>query len=76
MSHASEVAAQAAHDISHGRYKNYFWWGSVVVGHLLPLGLLFFGQPVFAGIAAIAAIVGLYAFEYAFVMAPQDVPNS
>ncbi|MCP4356797.1 MAG: polysulfide reductase NrfD, partial [Chloroflexi bacterium] len=40
MSHASEVAAQAAHDISHGRYKNYFWWGSVVVGHLLPLGLL------------------------------------
>jgi len=27
-------------------------------------------------LAAIAAIAGLYLFEYAFVMAPQEVPNS
>jgi hypothetical protein len=27
-------------------------------------------------LAGMAAIGGLYAFEYAFVMAPQEVPNS
>ncbi len=33
MPHASEVAAQAAHEISHGRYKSHFWSGSIVLGH-------------------------------------------
>jgi formate-dependent nitrite reductase membrane component NrfD len=76
MPHASEVAAQAAHDISRGHYKNYFWTGSIFIGHVLPLVLLVFNLPFLAVFAAIAAIVGLYAFEYAFVMAPQDIPNS
>ncbi|HLF91026.1 MAG TPA: 4Fe-4S dicluster domain-containing protein [Anaerolineales bacterium] len=76
MSHASGDAAKAAHEIKHGHYKNYFWWGSLAVGHVLPLILLMFGQPFLSGLAAIAAIAGLYAFEYAFVMAPQEIPNS
>ncbi len=76
MPHASEVAARAAHDISHGHYKNHFWWGGIVLGHVVPLGLLFFGQPLLAAAAGVAAVIGLYAFEYAFVMAPQEVPNS
>jgi hypothetical protein len=76
MPHASEVAAQAAHDISRGHYKNYFWTGSIIIGHVLPLVLLVFNLPFLAVFAAIATIVGLYAFEYAFVMAPQDIPNS
>ncbi len=76
--HASEVAARAAHDISFGRYKNYFSWGSIVLGHVVPLGLVVFlsGWPVVGAIAAVCAIVGLYMYEYAFVMAPQDIPNS
>jgi formate-dependent nitrite reductase membrane component NrfD/ferredoxin len=80
--HASEVAAQAAHDITHGRYKNHFWLGSIVLGHVVPLVLLlatFFGmaEAVTLGtIAALCAMIGLYLFEYAFVMAPQDIPNS
>jgi hypothetical protein len=80
--HASEVAAQAAHDITHGRYKNHFWMGSIVLGHVVPLVLLlatFFGmaEAVTLGtIAALCAMIGLYLFEYAFVMARQDIPNS
>ena len=74
--HASEVAARAAHDISHGRYKNYFWLGSIGLGHVLAFLLLLLSQPVPAAIAAICSIIGLYLFEYAFVMAPQDIPNS
>jgi Fe-S-cluster-containing dehydrogenase component/formate-dependent nitrite reductase membrane component NrfD len=77
MPHASEVAAQAAHEISSGRYKNHFWWGSIVLGHAVPLSLmLLVGVPVAAALAAVSAIVGLYLFEYAFVMAPQEIPNS
>ena len=76
MPHASEVAAKAAHDISHGQYKDYFWMGSMLVGHAIPLALLISGNPIASAIAGVCAIIGLYAFEYAFVMAPQDVPNS
>ncbi len=79
--HASEVAARAAHEISQGHYKNTFWWGSIALGHVLPLALALAtvwisGQPVLAAVAGLAAIVGLYAYEYAFVMAPQEIPNS
>ncbi len=77
MPHASEVAASAAHRITHGAYRHHFWTGSVFVGHVVPLALLLTSaaSPVVA-VAAVAAIVGLYLFEYAFVMAPQGIPNS
>jgi len=82
--HASEVAARAAHEISHGHYRNYFWWGSIVVGHAAPLALVLVAAlnvPAEAASLALAtagllAIAGLYFFEYAFVMAPQEMPNS
>ncbi len=74
--HASEVAAQAAHDISHGNYKSHFWYGSILLGHAIPFLLLLTGNPIAAAVAGLCAIVGLYLFEYAFVMAPQEIPNS
>jgi len=76
MPHASEIAARAAHDISHGKYKDHFWRGSVILGHIVPFVLLLFGVTPLVAIAGLCAIVGLYFFEYAFVMAPQDVSNS
>jgi Fe-S-cluster-containing dehydrogenase component/formate-dependent nitrite reductase membrane component NrfD len=76
MPHASEVAAQAAHEISHGKYKEHFWYGAILLGHVVPLLILVFGFP-FAGLASgLLALVGLYLFEHAFVMAPQEIPNS
>lgn len=76
MPHASESAAVAAHAIRRGPYRNHFWLGSMVAGHLLPLALLLVPWPPLTALAGLAAIVGLFFFEYAFVMAPQDVPNS
>ncbi|MCK6627006.1 MAG: polysulfide reductase NrfD [Anaerolineae bacterium] len=82
MPHASEVAARAAHAISHGKYRRYFWGGSIGLGHIIPLILLLtagFGGPLAPDLLAVAAlttIAGLYLFEYAFVMAPQEIPNS
>ena len=83
--HAREVAARASHDITSGRYRNYFCWGSVFSGHLVPLALVLILvlvatlvalQSILIGIAALSAIIGMYMFEYAFVMAPQEIPNS
>jgi len=79
--HANEIAARAAHDITQGHYKNYFWWGSIGFGHLLPLVLILVAAvvtdlPALGAAAGLCAVVGLYLYEYAFVMAPQDIPNS
>ncbi|MCX4247495.1 4Fe-4S dicluster domain-containing protein [Paraliomyxa miuraensis] len=74
--HASEIAARAAHEIGHGRYAKRFWWGSVVVGHVLPLALLLSGSAALGGVGALLAGIGLYYYEHAFVMAPQEIPNS
>jgi Fe-S-cluster-containing dehydrogenase component/formate-dependent nitrite reductase membrane component NrfD len=78
--HASEVAARAAHEIRSGRYRNYFWWGSIGLGHGVALGLAavawLLGGAIWGALAGLFAIVGLYLFEYAFVMAPQEIPNS
>jgi formate-dependent nitrite reductase membrane component NrfD len=77
MTHASEVAARAAHDITHGRYAVHFWLGSVVLGHVVPLLLLAFSRgPLSWFAAAVCTIVGLYLFEHAYVMAPQEISNS
>ncbi|HJK95158.1 MAG TPA: NrfD/PsrC family molybdoenzyme membrane anchor subunit, partial [Polyangiaceae bacterium LLY-WYZ-15_(1-7)] len=76
MPHASEVAARAAHEITRGHYKNHFWGGAIVLGHLIPAGLLFQDSPLMAAAAGLSAAVGLYFYEHAFVMAPQEVPNS
>jgi len=76
MSHASEVAAKAAHAITHGKYAIQFWAVAIGLGHVLPLGLLTVDQPLVRGLAALTCVLGLYAYEHAFVMAPQEIPNS
>ncbi|WP_287481905.1 NrfD/PsrC family molybdoenzyme membrane anchor subunit [Caldilinea sp.] len=82
MPHATELAARAAHEISRGRYRRYFWQGSVLLGHVAPLAFMVLTflfapiAPLSAALAGLCAIAGLYFFEYAFVMAPQELPNS
>jgi len=73
--HASEVAARAAQAITHGKYKRHYQF-SLVAGHVVPLLLLATGWAPFGVVAALLAVAGLYAYETAFVMAPQEVPNS
>ncbi len=77
MPHASEVAARAAHMITHGIYRKHYWIGNILVGHVLPL-ILVLVLPAEGGLAlaGLLSIVGLYFYEYAFVMAAQRIPNS
>jgi formate-dependent nitrite reductase membrane component NrfD len=82
MPHASDLAARAAHEISKGRYRRYFWQGSILLGHVAPLLLIAAGLyapvllPIAGALAGLCAVAGLYCYEYAFVMAPQELPNS
>ena len=76
LRHPTEVAARAAKDITHGRYQGLFWLDGIGIGHAIPLGLLAVGGDLALGVAALCTTVGLFAYEYAFVMAPQRVPNS
>lgn len=76
MPFASEVAMLASREMSHGKYRNHFWWGGIVLGHILPLGLFFTSSTVAIPLAMTCAVVGLFFYEYAFVMAPQHIPNS
>ena len=76
MSHASEVAARAAKNITEGEYKDIYWWGAIFCGHFLPFFLL--SSPFsWAPFLAVPFILGgLYCYEHVFVMAPQKIPNS
>ncbi len=84
MPHASETAARASHEITRGKYARHFWGGSVLAGHLLPLIWLWLAWPAIQSGSGTASLVwvgllvaiGLYLYEHAFVMAPQEVPNS
>jgi len=76
MSHASDSAAKAAKEIVSGRFRVHFWGGSVVVGHVLPIILILVAGPVGGIVAGCGVLVGLYLYEYAYVTAPQEIPNS
>ena len=75
-SFASEVALLGYREMTHGRFRNYYWLGGITLGHLIPL-VLFFAFSTFALPVAVACtVVGLFFYEYAFVLAPQHIPNS
>lgn len=74
-SFASEVALLASREMTHGRFRNHYWWGGVALGHVVPLVLMIAYAPALP-VAVLATLVGLFLYEYAFVMAPQYIPNS
>jgi Fe-S-cluster-containing dehydrogenase component/formate-dependent nitrite reductase membrane component NrfD len=72
---ASEVAQLASREMTYGRFRNQFWWGGIAAGHMIPLVIMFAFAPAFP-LAVLSALIGLFFYEYAFVMAPQYIPNS
>jgi len=74
-SFASEVAMLAHREMTHGRFSNHYWWGGITLGHLIPLILVLAFAPALP-FAVLFTMVGLFFYEYAFVMAPQHIPNS
>jgi Fe-S-cluster-containing dehydrogenase component/formate-dependent nitrite reductase membrane component NrfD len=76
----STAEGEAAASLMHrGRYAPWYW-GGVLGGLVLPL-ILTLAAPgndpyPFLYVAAGLSLAGLFAYEWAFVMAPQQVPNS
>jgi hypothetical protein len=73
LPHPTAHARLAAHEMVRGRYRAWFWGGiaAAALAALAPwLGGVGIGAPLVAGVA----LVGLLAFEHAFVQAGQAVP--
>ena len=73
---ASEVAILGYREMTQGRFRNHFWWGGIVLGHAVPLAILFIFTPFTIPLMVVCTVVGLFFYEYAFVLAPQHIPNS
>ncbi len=80
--HSNSHVTAAAHTITHGPLSSIFYGLFIAVGVLVPGALLIVAlavpvaQPVLLGLAGIAALVGLFAYEHCFVVAGQAVPLS
>jgi Fe-S-cluster-containing dehydrogenase component/formate-dependent nitrite reductase membrane component NrfD len=75
--HATPEAHAAARLMTRGPFKAWYW-ASLLGGLLLPLILTMLAPapPALLAPAALLSLAGLFAYEWAFVMAPQHVPNS
>jgi len=74
-SHPTNTALLASREMTHGRYRNHYWWGGIALGHVIPLILMLIFAPALPA-AVLFTLVGLFFYEYAFVLAPQHIPNS
>ena len=74
--HPTADARKAVQAIVRGRYRGYFWFLGLVVGNLLPVVLAWIGGEAMLAAAGAGVLIGLYATEYVWVRAPQDIPLS
>lgn len=71
----TDTALLASREMTHGKFRNHYWLGGIALGHVVPLALLL-SFSALAPVAVACSVVGLFFYEYAFVMAPQHIPNS
>lgn len=76
ITHPTTAAKTVVKMIAKGKYKMNFWLGTVVLGNLVPLGLLFFGNGsnAITIVASIAVLLGIIITEKIWVEAPQRIP--
>lgn len=74
MTHPSTAAHTVVKMITKGRYKNVFWLGVIILGNILPLGILIFmPSAITLTVAAVLILIGIYATEKIWVEAPQRI---
>ena len=76
--HPTQDAKTVVSMILKGRYKNQFWIGTILLGNIIPLGLLIFGgfTPLIGSIAGVAMLIGIYFNNHIWVEAPQRIALS
>ncbi|HUW03920.1 MAG TPA: 4Fe-4S dicluster domain-containing protein [Acidimicrobiales bacterium] len=81
-SHGSRHVELAVESMTRGVYSRQFWWGGVVLGLLVPAALVIVSLAadldgsLVPALAGLAALIGMFAYEDAFVRAGQSVPLS
>ena len=82
---APRTVELALHEMTRGQWANQFWLGGILLGLVIPavtavvalsIGIDNSTSPVLLTIGALAALVGMYAYEDAFVRSGQSVPLS
>jgi Fe-S-cluster-containing dehydrogenase component/formate-dependent nitrite reductase membrane component NrfD len=73
MTHPTEDSKRVAHMIVSGRYKNKFWFGSILIGNVLPLVLIFICGGWITALAGLLVIIGIYLTESIWIEAPQRI---
>lgn len=73
--HMTTDAKRAAHHMIYGRYKSYYWTG-LLLGAVIPFLLSWSSASAVLTIASLLALIGLLAYEHAYVQAGQSVPLS
>ncbi|HRX28770.1 MAG TPA: polysulfide reductase NrfD [Saprospiraceae bacterium] len=72
--HPTTDAKMVVSMITKGRYKNEFWFVTILIGNLIPLALLMFNySDMTAMISAIALLIGIYSSNKIWVEAPQRI---
>ena len=74
--HPTADARKAVQAIVRGRYRVYFWILGIAIGNLAPFVLAWIGGEAMLAAAGAGVLIGLYATEYVWVRAPQDIPLS
>lgn len=75
ITHPTEEAKRTVAMITKGRYSRKFWWGTVVLGNLVPVAVLVFMgiQPISLAIAGAVTLLGILLTEQIWVEAPQRI---
>jgi Fe-S-cluster-containing dehydrogenase component/formate-dependent nitrite reductase membrane component NrfD len=74
--HATEDAKATVRMIVSGRFGRFFWYGSLVLGNVVPLLLIALGGPILFVVAGVLVLVGIYITEHIWIRAPQLIPLS
>ncbi len=74
--HPTADARAAVQMILAGGLSAHFWLGTMVLGNLLPLVLMWFGGEAEFALAGVTVLAGIYFTEHVWVRAPQLIPLS
>ncbi len=75
ITHPTTSAKAVVKMITKGRYKSLFWWGTILMGNIIPLVVLFTTQnDILMGVSGLLVLIGIILTEKIWVEAPQRIP--
>jgi formate-dependent nitrite reductase membrane component NrfD len=75
ITHPTTSAKAVVKMITKGRYRTLFWWGTILIGNIIPLIVLFMTQnEILMGLSGLLVLIGIILTEKIWVEAPQRIP--